>query len=118
MPISIATAGPKSLVSDTIFFPKIFFDGIGYSWSSAVHLAKNNWFQWVLGFRPNFSLCRPLVRVTTKKMKFAARKLKFWMWGLVGRPDPKIEKKFQKISRLRKMTNFDISGTYPSNSLV
>ena len=24
-----------------IFFPEIFFDGIGYTWSSAVHLVKN-----------------------------------------------------------------------------
>ena len=54
-------------------------------------------------------------RVTTKKMKIGARKLKFCTRGLVGRPDPKIEKKFRKISRLRKMPNFDISGTYPSN---
>ena len=51
---------------------------------------------------------RDTVRVTTKKMKFEARKLKFCTWGLVGRPDPKIEKKIQKNSRLRKMRNFDI----------
>ena len=35
-------------------------------------------------------------RVTTKKMKFEARKLKFCTWGLEGRPDLKIEKKNSK----------------------
>ena len=102
-----------------ISFLEIFFGGIGYSWSSAVHLAKNNWFQWVLGFRPNFSLCRPLVRVTTKK-KWNLQQGN-WNFGCgvwSGARIQKSKKKFQKISRLRKMTNFDISGTYPSNSLV
>ena len=40
--------------------------------------------------------CLVDVRVTTKKMKFEARKLKFCTWGLEGRPDPKIEKKISK----------------------
>ena len=42
-------------------------------------------------------------RVTTKKMKFEARKLKFCTWGLVGRPDLKIEKKkFEKFHAYAK----------------
>ena len=39
---------------------------------------------------------RARIRVTTKKMKFEARKLKFCTWGLEGRPDLKIEKKISK----------------------
>ena len=67
-------------------------------------------------FRP---VAEPWVRVgwPRKKMKFEAKKLLFCTWGEVGRADSKIEKKIRKIWRLRKMPNFDISGTYPSNFL-
>ena len=45
----------------------------------------------LIAFYPKMGLVHlAKARVTTKKMKIEARKLKFCTRGLVGRPDPKI----------------------------